>query len=230
MKKKPGRDFAIIYKINEHFNDLKEDFSKVDSYESFVNLKELRRAILFDFLQIGELTNQLSQRFLKAFNNKNAYDLISIRNRIVHGYSSIRDDIVYSTLKNDISKFIDELNVFSREYSYSNLKKLIGKKITVTIDRPIGYNHNDVIYPINYGYYEKLTALDGEFQDAYILGVDEPISSFEGTVVAIIHRFNDVEDKLVVTKNRTKNSIKEEIIKNVEFREKYYDYEIIETK
>jgi inorganic pyrophosphatase len=39
---------------------------------------------------------------------------------------------------------------------------------------------------------------DGEEQDAYILGVDKPVDSFDGVVVAILHRENDVEDKWVV--------------------------------
>jgi inorganic pyrophosphatase len=39
---------------------------------------------------------------------------------------------------------------------------------------------------------------DGEPVDAYILGVDAPVQKFTGKVIAVIHRLNDVEDKLVV--------------------------------
>ena len=53
-------------------------------------------------------------------------------------------------------------------------------------------------YPINYGYVPGVMALDGEEQDAYILGVDKPIKEFIGKVIAIIHRIDDVEDKWVV--------------------------------
>ena len=66
------------------------------------------------------------------------------------------------------------------------------------VDRPIGYQHGDIVYPINYGYVPGLIAGDGEEQDAYILGVSEPIAEFDGQVVAAICRRNDCEDKLVV--------------------------------
>ena len=50
-------------------------------------------------------------------------------------------------------------------------------------------------YPINYGYVEGIIAPDGEEQDAYILGVDEAIDKFIGTVIAVVHRNDDVEEK-----------------------------------
>ena len=103
---KEGRDFAIVNKINNHFNDLNEDLKVINSFEDFVNNKERRRAILFDFLQIGELTNQLSKKFKTEFNNKNAFRLIAIRNRIVHGYSTIRDDIIYNTLNSSFISIV----------------------------------------------------------------------------------------------------------------------------
>ena len=40
---------------------------------------------------------------------------------------------------------------------------------------------------------------DGEAQDAYVLGAEEPLERFEGVVIAIYHRTNDVEDKWIVS-------------------------------
>ena len=73
-----------------------------------------------------------------------------------------------------------------------------GKLVHVEVDRPVGYRHGDIVYPINYGYIPGMIAGDGEEQDAYILGVSEPLASFDGQVVAAIRRKNDCEDKLVV--------------------------------
>ena len=42
---------------------------------------------------------------------------------------------------------------------------MIGKRVTVKIDRPMGSYHpkyKDIYYPINYGYIEGIIALDGE--------------------------------------------------------------------
>lgn len=46
---------------------------------------------------------------------------------------------------------------------------MIGKTVTVIIDRPLGSYHpkyKDTYYPINYGYIEGIVAQDGEEQDA----------------------------------------------------------------
>ena len=92
---KEDRDFVIVSHINEHYSDLKNDLDTLDSHVMFSNSKDKRRAILFDFLQMGELTNQLSKSFFNNFNNNGAIRLIAIRNRIVHGYSTIRDDLIF---------------------------------------------------------------------------------------------------------------------------------------
>ena len=76
--------------------------------------------------------------------------------------------------------------------------ELLGKPVHVEVDRPMGYVHGDMVYPINYGYIPGVMAGDGEDQDAYILGVDGPVSSFDGRVIAAIRRSDDCEDKLVV--------------------------------
>ena len=78
---------------------------------------------------------------------------------------------------------------------------MIGNIVKVTVDRPLGSyhpKHKDIYYPINYGYIEGIIAPDGEEQDAYILGVNEPVKEFVGRIIAIIHRFDDVEEKWVV--------------------------------
>ena len=68
-------------------------------------------------------------------------------------------------------------------------------------------------------------APDGEEQDAYILGVNEPVKEFTGKVIAIIHRFDDVEEKWVVAPENI-TFTKEEIEKQVHFQEQYFQSEI----
>lgn len=105
---------------------------------------------------------------------------------------------------------------------------MIGKTVTVTVDRPLGSyhpKHPDLYYPINYGYIAGIIAPDGEEQDAYILGVDIPIETFTGKVIAIIHRYDDVEEKWVVAPEGTAYT-KEEIEAAVHFQERHFDSEI----
>ena len=101
--------------------------------------------------------------------------------------------------------------------------------VTVTVDRPMGSvhpKHRDIFYPINYGYVEGITVPDGEWQDAYILGVDEPIQEFTGKVIGVIHRLDDVEDKWVVCPENMSFSEKE-ITEKTDFQEKFFKTEIL---
>ena len=106
---------------------------------------------------------------------------------------------------------------------------MIGKVVKVIVDRPLGSahpNHSDLIYGVNYGYVPEIFAPDGEEQEAYILGVNEPVTEFLGKVIAIIHRLNDIEDKWVVAPV-DKSFTKEEITNSVAFQEKFFDIEIV---
>ena len=106
---------------------------------------------------------------------------------------------------------------------------MIGRVVTVVVDRPLGTchpNHKDIFYSVNYGYIPGIPAPDGEEQDAYILGVYEPVTEFTGKVIAIIHRVDDVEDKWVVAPEGMLFS-REEIRAQVAFQERYFQTEIL---
>lgn len=104
---------------------------------------------------------------------------------------------------------------------------VIGKIVKVTVDRPMGSyhpNHRDIYYPVNYGYIKGIMSPDGEEQDAYILGIDHPVDEFTGRVIAVIHRYDDIEEKWVVAPVGKTYSA-EEIKAQVDFQEQYFNYE-----
>lgn len=105
---------------------------------------------------------------------------------------------------------------------------VLGWTVTVTVDRPLGTRHPrhpDVMYPVNYGYVAGIIAADGEEQDAYILGIDHPVDTFTGRVIAILDRKNDVEDKWVVVPPGW-NGTPEQILQAVYFQERYFEVEL----
>ena len=105
---------------------------------------------------------------------------------------------------------------------------MIGNIVKVVVDRPLGSyhpKHKDIYYPINYGYIEGIIAPDGEEQDAYILGVNEPVKEFVGKIIAIIHRKDDVEEKWVVAPENIAFT-KDEIMEQVHFQEQYFKSEV----
>lgn len=110
------------------------------------------------------------------------------------------------------------------------VEEYLGKTVRIEIDRPIGYEHKKekytLVYKINYGYVPGVLGGDGEELDVYLLGVDTPVEEYTGRIVAVAHRRNDVEDKLVMIPEGAEFS-REEIENGLEFQEKYYDTRVI---
>ncbi|MBQ9746615.1 MAG: inorganic pyrophosphatase [Clostridia bacterium] len=106
---------------------------------------------------------------------------------------------------------------------------MLGNIVKVIVDRPLGTyhpEHKNIFYSVNYGYIEGIIAPDGEEQDAYILGVNEPVAEFTGKVIAVIHRFDDTEEKWMVAPENV-SFTKDEIMSRILFQERFFKTEII---
>lgn len=152
----------------------------------------------------GEATDFLwvtIDKFIKMCNNKEIIPTINLK----------REDYELA------------LKMKQREsYSY------IGKNVEVYVDRPLNSKHPkyNFEYLLNYGYVPNTISGDGEELDCYILGVDKPIKKFEGKCIAVIHRINDDDDKLIITE-KNKEYTDEEIRRLTNFQEKNFESEII---
>lgn len=106
-------------------------------------------------------------------------------------------------------------------------KPFLGKTVRVEMDRPLGSKHprHNFTYPINYGFVPDTKAPDGAELDVYILGEDAPLNQFTGKCIAIIHRLDDDDDKLVVCEEG-KSFSNEEIRKITHFQEQWFKSEI----
>jgi inorganic pyrophosphatase len=102
-------------------------------------------------------------------------------------------------------------------------RDLINRTVDVRIDRPVGSRHpqHGFIYPVNYGYVPDTIAPDGEPIDAYVLGVFDPVEEFTGRCIAIMHRLDDDDDKLIVVPEGRSFS-DEQIQALVEFQERSF--------
>lgn len=107
-------------------------------------------------------------------------------------------------------------------------KEYLGKKVRVVMDRPLGSVHpkHGFVYPVNYGYIPNTISGDGEELDAYVLGEHNPLTEFDGVVVAIIHRINDNDDKLIVMQEG-RNYTDDQIRALTEFQEQWFESIII---
>jgi len=82
----------------------------------------------------------------------------------------------------------------------------LGRTVDIRIDRPLGSKHPqhpNIVYGVNYGELPGTMAADGSPIDAYVLGPKEAIKACSGVVIAIVHRHDDSEDKLVVSTEGT---------------------------
>lgn len=109
-----------------------------------------------------------------------------------------------------------------------NSKEYLNKIVEVRIDRPLGSKHpkHGFLYPVNYGYVPNTVSADGEELDCYILGVYEPLEKFTGKCIAIIHRTDDNDDKLIIVPD-DRNFTDEEIEVLVEFQERFFKHIIV---
>ena len=110
-----------------------------------------------------------------------------------------------------------------------DIKNYLNKILEVKIDRPIGSSHHnypDHIYLVNYGYVPNTISGDGEEIDCYILGEYKPLKKYKGKCIAVIHRLEEDDDKLIIAPEN-KNYTNNEIRLLTDFQEKFYKSEII---
>ena len=107
-------------------------------------------------------------------------------------------------------------------------KRFLGSEVDVIIDRSLGSKHpkHGFIYEVNYGFIPGTKAPDGEELDAYVLGVEKPVKEFHGSCVAVVHRLDDDDDKLVIVPEGFEMT-DEQIDQDIEFQEKWFKHEII---
>lgn len=110
----------------------------------------------------------------------------------------------------------------------NNTEHYLGKIVNVKIDRPLGSKHPKYgfTYKVNYGYIPNTISGDGEELDAYILGINTPLSDFTGKCIAFIRRINDNDDKLIIVPQDMTIS-NDEIEQQVDFQEKWFKHDLI---
>jgi inorganic pyrophosphatase len=106
--------------------------------------------------------------------------------------------------------------------------RFIGLHVVLKVDRPLGSVHPrfGFVYPLNYGYLPGELAPDGEYLDAYILGISVPLSEFSGCCIAVIHRTDDQDDKLVVVPDGAYYT-DEQILELTEFQERFFQVQVL---
>ena len=96
--------------------DILQSINEIDSYydnkprifEEYVSDIKTKRAIERDLEIIGEAANRILKKD-KNFKLDNVEKIIGTRNRIIHGYDNISDDLIWSIVINYLPKLKDEV-------------------------------------------------------------------------------------------------------------------------
>lgn len=97
--------FDILQSINEidSYYDNKPRF-----FEEYASDIKTKRAIERDLEIIGEAANRILKKD-KYFKLENIEKIIGTRNRIIHGYDKVSDDMIWSIVINHLPKLKDEV-------------------------------------------------------------------------------------------------------------------------
>lgn len=102
--------------------DILQSINEIDSYyegkpkifDEYISDIKTKRAIERNLEIIGEAVNQIQKRD-KDFKLNNVDKIIGTRNRIIHGYDKISDDLIWSIVINHLSKLKEEVTGFLDE-------------------------------------------------------------------------------------------------------------------
>lgn len=76
-------------------------------YDNYVSNNDIQDISMFNWIQISEISKNLSDEFRSKNNNIPWSDIFGLRNRIVHDYVVL--DVVYDTLTKDIPELSNKL-------------------------------------------------------------------------------------------------------------------------
>ncbi len=106
---------TYLYDVLQSILEIESYFQgKPKKFEEYVLDIKTKRAVERDLEIIGEAVNRI-YKLDKGFPLKNADKIIGTRNRIIHGYDKISDDLIWSIVINHIPKLQDEVNKLLNE-------------------------------------------------------------------------------------------------------------------
>jgi len=101
--------------VKKYLYDIKESVDSIESYlgvkrdfNTYLSNKMLRRAIEREFEIIGEAMNRI-EKIDSEINISGKKQIISMRNRVIHGYDKIDNEIVWGIIVRHLPKLKAEV-------------------------------------------------------------------------------------------------------------------------
>jgi uncharacterized protein with HEPN domain len=100
-----------LYDIFQAIEEIEGYFAeKPMQFKDYLLDTKTKRAVERGLEIIGEAVNRIIKKD-KNFQLENAQKIIGIRNRIIHGYDRISDDLIWSIIVNHLPKLKNEIKV-----------------------------------------------------------------------------------------------------------------------
>ncbi len=101
---------AWLYDILQSINEVDSYYdNKPKIFEEYISDIKTKRAIERNLEIIGEAVKRILKKD-KSFKLDNAEKIIGTRNRIIHGYDKISDDLIWSVIINHLPKLKEEVS------------------------------------------------------------------------------------------------------------------------
>ena len=106
--------------IKKHLFDIKESVDSIEDYlgekrdfNVYKSDKMLRRAVEREFEIIGEAINRID-KIDPEISISSKKQIISMRNRVIHGYDKIDDEIIWGTIVRHLPILKKEINILMK--------------------------------------------------------------------------------------------------------------------
>lgn len=98
-----------IEHIFRHYEELLNEKHDYEIEKDEEQRNRLIKCIRMDLIQMGELVHHLSKETKSRLNPDDVSGVVSIRNIVVHGYSTIKDDYIWDTIDNYCPSLMEQL-------------------------------------------------------------------------------------------------------------------------
>ena len=107
-----GRDAQYLVHMQAHCRDVAAFIQRFgNSYEAFISDRAYYNAVAMCIMQIGELSNGLSQEYRDATKDRMPWSMIrGMRNWLAHSYGEIDAETLWRTACDDIPKVLSFCN------------------------------------------------------------------------------------------------------------------------
>ena len=108
------KEIGLLIAIVKHCSYIEEKLPNL-SFDEFATNEDLIRLMCFSILQIGELAKHFEPEFITQYSAVPWKEMMGMRDKVAHGYDTIKVDKVWQTVQNDIVPLHNYCNLILEE-------------------------------------------------------------------------------------------------------------------